>query len=167
MARLKQNLILSLAAVFSIAGVLSLFTSPALAFDVAKCKAWAQEIKGRAEDLFSDPDFDPGTPPNNTGCPNLCPNEGLAFFKNSSRIRDPGGVLAARITDLFTDNPALGGMFTGDKIFATGQFGVVAFFCDAMDEMSDDFTSVVVGAEHFTPTGCNTDYQKICEANLP
>jgi hypothetical protein len=148
MARLKRNLILVPAAVFSIAGVLSLFPSPAAALDDVKCQAWADEIKNRVLDIVNDTtDFEQGTIRGNNDCPNLCEFEADGNeISVTPYLRIPAGVLAATVTDIVTS--------PGDKLYGTNVQGTVAFFCAG--------GNVVVGVGHPAPTSCGTEYTEIC-----
>ncbi|MFQ5853932.1 MAG: hypothetical protein ACE5JU_25515 [Candidatus Binatia bacterium] len=173
----KRCLTVILAGVIvSVGGVLSLLTSPARALDDIKCKAWAQEIKGRTEDLAQDPDIGQGSVKANT-CPNLClvddanteVDERLTDLKVTPFLRQAGqgpSILAATITE-FLDAPlGAGGQPTGDKAFVTGSFGPGAFFCADVNN-TGNITSAVVAIAHPAPTTCGTGYTEICSATLP
>ncbi len=161
MAKLKHRLILALAAVFSMAGVLSLLTSPALAaMPDAKCEAWALEIKGRTKDIEDDTEnFDPLHLSNTFGCKNLCEGVELRNLDGTRFLRSTSGLLAAAIIDI-VDTP-------GDRSFSTGLYGTIAFFC-AKDQTKypNKWTDVVVGVQNPDASACGTEYRPICDAPI-
>jgi hypothetical protein len=142
-----------------IAGVLSLLTTTALAFDDAKCESWAKEIKARVEDISNDPGFEQGVIRNNSNCPNLCANEQDGNdLRITPFLRKPVGVLAATITEILTSS--------GDKFFGGFQQGITAFFCVVPQTDPNNFTEVIVAAGHHAPTDCGTGWTEICRTSL-
>ena len=159
-SRIKRSFLLGSAVViFSVAGVLSLLTPPALALDDAKCEAWAKEIRGRVEDIKDDPDFVLGTIRGNSNCPNLCENEPDGNDVSVSPfLRQPAGVLAATITEIITS--------PGDKVFGSNIQGLSAFFCVVPQTDPYNFTEAIVAVGHPTPTDCGGEWVQICRTSL-
>ncbi len=132
MAKLKHCLILALAAVFSMAGLLTLLTSPALAAAMSpdKCRNRALEIKGATLDEGENPGdilF-----PTDNKCTNLCTgtDEDIHITVFRRFIGQSGALgLTAFIWEFFTDAPTGTDVPTGDVMYSDSLYGTVAFFC--------------------------------------
>ncbi len=161
--KIKRYFILILAGVvFSMAGVLTLLTSPALAgapVPDAVCRQRAQGLQDRANADAAD-----ANDINMFGntCPNLCktgePLEeitGEAFLRVPGQSAQEGGVLTAVIST-YPD---------GEMLFSASFFGPVAFFCND--------GSVVVAAGQPSPADPSGQQQqcgnfvKLCDAPAP
>ena len=181
MAKLKHSFILALAAVFSMAGVLTLLTSPALAGPPMSndvCLNKALRIRDRALEDAGESDF--FVQGGSVACTNFC-DDTQPVTRSNLYKRQPGQALAL-ITAYITPFPfpniepekAPPGSF--DLAYAQSfPHGQVAYFCnvDLVDE--DDITSEMEEINGFTKTfiavgsdGTPTDpcgiLQKLCEA---
>ena len=184
MAKLKLHFIVALAAVFSMSGVLTLLTSPALAgppMSNDACLNKALRIRDRAqEDVVIDSDPSLTVRGGDVACTNFC--------------LDPDGDMTETIaSELFKRQPGQGQaqplIIASIVPFPKSQIppipprdlayadsfphGQVAYFCDVTLETPNDITSVMTGFDRaFVAVGSASTgadpcsiLQKLCEAN--
>ena len=128
MAKFKRRLILALAAVFSFAGVFSLFPSPTLASPIspATCRIRAEDIQARVEEDALEADI---TNTFGNTCPNFCkagePGEnisGEAFLRVPGQNQAPPSAGEGVLTSTRA-------VYPGGEVLYGLTPGRVAFFC--------------------------------------
>ncbi len=168
MAKLKHHLILALAAVFSMAGVLSLLTSPALAgppMTNDACLSKALKIRDRAIEDALEAEHSTANP---VACTNFCTTNTQLTIQTELFTRQPGNAPEPIIIATIIPFPPT------DLAYAQSfPHGQVAYFCDVTLENPNDITSVMtrfdrayvaVGSASTGADPCSI-LQKLCEAN--
>lgn len=161
MAKLKHCLILALAAVFSMAGLLTLLTSPALAAPPMSndaCLNKALRIRDRAIDDANDSDQSLRRTASGVVCPNLCddPDGGMTESITSELFkRQPGNtpepLITAYISPYPSPFPPEDPLEPFDLAYsASFPFGQVAYFCNVDLVDDDDITSEMEEVNGFT-----------------